>query len=132
MENESSIISSIKRKQCVETGILSTLIVLIVQLKTGIHELTMLSLALSLITLVLPWIFFPIAIVWFGFAKILGAIMPRILLTMIFFLVITPVGLIRRMAGKDKLKLRQFKRQRSSALVERNHVFNASDLNDSF
>jgi Saxitoxin biosynthesis operon protein SxtJ len=42
--------------------------------------------------------------VWLAFSVILGYFVSRILLTIIFFLVITPMGLIFRVIGKDPME----------------------------
>jgi hypothetical protein len=52
----------------------------------------------------------------------------RVLLALVFFGLVTPVGILRRLAGKDPLKLRAFKAGEESALLDRNHTFTASDL----
>jgi hypothetical protein len=44
--------------------------------------------------------------VWFCFAVALGYFVSRALLTLIFFLVITPTGLIMRLLGKDPMDRR--------------------------
>jgi ABC-type uncharacterized transport system permease subunit len=41
---------------------------------------------------------------WIGFSVILGYFVSRIVLTAIFFLVITPTGLIMRMVAKDPME----------------------------
>jgi len=46
----------------------------------------------------------------------------------LFFGVITPIGILRRLSGKDSLKLRNFKASKDSALVVRNHVFQGQDI----
>jgi len=43
---------------------------------------------------------------WMGFAGALGYVNSRILLSLMFFLVITPYGLIMRLAGRDRLRRR--------------------------
>lgn len=40
---------------------------------------------------------------WRGFAHVLGWINARVLLTLFFFLVLTPAGLIMRLLGRDPL-----------------------------
>ena len=47
----------------------------------------------------LKWIF----VAWMTFAMALGAIVSTILLTLLFYLVVTPVGLIARLSGRDFL-----------------------------
>ena len=56
--------------------------------------------------LIVPKALFPIEWVWMKFAKTLGFVMNHVILTITFFLVITPIGLIMRLAGKDLLKLK--------------------------
>lgn len=48
----------------------------------------------------------PIQKGWMTFAFAIGWVMSRVLLTVFFFLVLTPVGLIMRLAGKDPLLAR--------------------------
>ena len=48
----------------------------------------------------------PIHKIWMGFALILGSIMTRVILSVLFYLVITPISLISRLSGKDFLDLK--------------------------
>ena len=43
---------------------------------------------------------------WWRLAHVLGWINSRILMTVIFFLILTPVGVIRRLGGADSLRLK--------------------------
>jgi hypothetical protein len=54
----------------------------------------------------LPTIFKPVYWVWMAFAAILGWVMTRVILSVVFFFVLTPIGLISRMFGKQFLELR--------------------------
>jgi len=47
----------------------------------------------------LKWIY----VAWMTLAMVLGAIVSTILLTLLFYLVVTPIGLVARLAGKDFL-----------------------------
>jgi hypothetical protein len=53
----------------------------------------------------LPTIFKPVYWVWMAFAAILGWVMTRVILSVVFFLVLTPIGVISRMFGKQFLEL---------------------------
>ena len=48
----------------------------------------------------------PVERYWMAFAERLGAVMTRVILTLTFYLVITPIGLLLRVMGKDLLHLR--------------------------
>ena len=50
----------------------------------------------------LRWIY----IVWMSLAFMLGFVMAHVILTLFFFLVITPIGLVARLSGKDFLSLK--------------------------
>lgn len=52
--------------------------------------------------------FFPKSLVvpnrlWMGMAEAMGFVMTRVILAVIFFLVVTPIGLVRRLFGGDPL-----------------------------
>lgn len=47
---------------------------------------------------------------WMGIAFVMGNIMSRVILALVFYLVVTPTGLLRRLFGHDDLHLRKTKR----------------------
>jgi len=116
------------KEQSKDTGMAMALLLMLVFLKT--HRIGWLDAAIvvQVVDMVWPQIFAPVAIIWFGLSHILGTIMSRILLSILFFGLVTPVGLIRRLLGKDSLKLKAFKAGRDSAMVTRNHLFVAKDI----
>ena len=68
------------------------------------------SLVLSIIFLVLGLtnskILNPLNKLWFKFGIFLGKIMSPVIMGIIFFLVVTPIGLLMRLFGKDILNLK--------------------------
>ncbi len=61
--------------------------------------------------LVLTGLFVPVAArafhrFWMGIAAVLGYVNSRIILSLLYYLVFTPVGLVRRLIGKDPMKRR--------------------------
>ena len=68
------------------------------------------SLVISLIFLVLGILnsnlLSPLNKIWFKFGIFLGKIISPIIMGIIFFLVVTPIGLIMRLFGKDVLNLK--------------------------
>jgi hypothetical protein len=57
--------------------------------------------------LILPILLKPIYLVWMIFAVILGWIMTRVILSIIFYLIMTPIGLITRLVGEDFLDMKK-------------------------
>ena len=73
-------------------------------------EITKWSIAISLIFLILGLlnskILTPLNNLWFKFGIILGKIISPLIMSIIFFLVVTPIGLLMRVLGKDLLNLK--------------------------
>ena len=73
-------------------------------------ELRLWSLTISLMFLILgiinSKILLPLNKLWFRFGILLGKIVSPIIMGIIFFLVVTPIGLIMRLFNKDLLKLK--------------------------
>ena len=86
------------------------------------------AIAVHVINMIVPQVYRPIAVVWFGLSDLIGTIVSKILLVIVFFGIVTPIALLRRLLGKDSLKLRAFKTGKDSVMLERNHVFVSTDL----
>ena len=80
------------------------------------------SLIVSLIFLILGLlnskILSPLNILWFKFGILLGRIISPLIMGIIFFLVVTPIGLIMRLFKKDLLNLKYNKNK--SYWIEKN------------
>ena len=61
---------------------------------------------LILLGLLAPRVLMHIYIVWMSLAIVLGSVVSNVLLTLFFFLVITPVGWVARACGNDFLSLK--------------------------
>ena len=80
-------------------------------------ELRIWSLIISLFFLVLGLfnskILTPLNKLWFKFGLFLGKIISPIIMAVIFFLVVTPIGLLMKLFGKDVLNLKLNKNKSS-------------------
>ena len=74
------------------------------------EELRIWSLILSLLFLILGLlnskILYPLNKIWFKFGLLLGRIVSPLVMALIFFLVVTPIGLLMRILNKDLLNLK--------------------------
>ncbi|CAL1517981.1 hypothetical protein [Chitinophaga sp. MM2321] len=126
------VFGRVSRQQCVEFGQVAVLVVIVAVLYYRNFHFVTTALICMAITMILPRLWFPLAWIWFGLSKILGEINIRVLLTLIFMVVVLPVGLWHKLRGKDSLQLRQFKRGRESVMVKREHVYTKEDLLHTF
>ena len=57
--------------------------------------------------IIIPILLKPIYILWMTFAVILGWIMTRVVLGVVFYFILTPIGLMTRLLGEDFLSLKK-------------------------
>jgi len=125
MKSENKTISS---EQCKDSGLALVLICMICYLVWNHQFLILLAIAFLLVAMTYPPIYKPFARLWFGLSTALGTVVSRIILTIVFFTVVLPVGLIRRALGKDAMKIKLWKKGNTSVFRSREHRFAAKDL----
>ena len=118
----------ITKDQSRDTGMAVVLLLLILLVTRKREGWLFGAMVLHVINMIVPQIYRPIAVLWLGLSELLGMVMPKILLGILFFAVVTPIGLLRRLLGKDSLKLRAFKESDESVMLERKHLFVGQDL----
>ena len=123
---------SATKERCREAGMAFTLILILARLFSESEYFLYAALVLLVLTMTAPTIFKSLAAVWFGFSKLLGTILSKIILSVVFFLVVTPVATIRRLMHKDSLRLREFKKSNDSVMDKRNHTFGPMDIEKPF
>lgn len=104
------------------------LLLLLAYFKFGLPALLPAALIVHFLDMVAPQVFRPLAPLWFGLGHLLGAVSSRVLMFLVFALVVTPIGLLRRVLGKDSLRLRAFRSGEESVMVMRQHTFTGADL----
>lgn len=123
---------SVNEKQCVDTGLLMSVITILLGLYTDNHIYPVITLILVFLTMLVPKVYYLFAVIWFGITRFLGVIILKVLLCFIYFMLVTPVGLFRRITGKDQLNLNNFKRDTASVFKIRNHIYNEWDFKNMF
>jgi hypothetical protein len=118
----------ITKDQSRDTGMAMVLLFLILFASRKREGYLFAAIALHVLNMTWPQVYRPIAVVWLGLSDLLGTVVSKILLSVVFFFVVTPIAILRRLAGKDSLKLRAFKASQDSVMLERNHTFVGRDL----
>jgi polyferredoxin len=116
------------QNQARDTGLALLLILLLIVYFSQNVMLIIPSIGVLVLIMIWPKIFSPLAPLWFGLSSILGTIVSKIILSLLYFLIVTPVGIFRRMLGKDSMKLKDWRNGRDSVLLERNHIFTKKDI----
>lgn len=118
--------------QCRDTTLALTFLLLLIWFFT--RNLYWVYGAMALLVFGMIWpaaMTFP-ARLWFGLSHVLGQVMSRVLLGVIYTVLVLPVALARRLMGKDPLRLHQWKEGASSAFVTREHIFTKDDLRNPY
>lgn len=122
----------ISKRKCTETAIVLATVLLFFGWKYQDWYYPIATLIVLISSLLIPKLFYPLAKIWFALGAVLGFFSTKISLSIIFFLVLTPVGILRKLLGKDSLQLQSFKQDKSSVLKVREHQFSAKDLKNPF
>lgn len=124
--------TSISREQAKDSGMAVVLILLIIGFLARMDVYFSVALGALLMNMIFPMFYYPFAVIWFGISRLLGSVMSKVLLSVIYVIIVLPVALLRRLSGKDSLLLGKFKRSRESVMRSRNHLFEANDLEKPF
>ncbi len=134
MTNRSSrfFSTSITKDQAKDSGMAIMLILMLIGFFTENDLFYKIAIPVLLMNMIYPMFYYPFAIFWFGFANMLGTIVSKILLSVVFFIIVLPIALLRRLLGKDSLLLKKFKKSNESVMKTRNQTFVAADLEKPF
>ncbi len=119
---------SITAKQSADTGMAMVLICLLITFFNNSKIALSISIVLLILNMTIPKIYMPLAKIWIGFSIIVGNVVSRILLSIIFYVLVTPVGFIRKLFGADPMQLKKWKNDNDTVFRERNHLFQARDI----
>ena len=115
-------------EKCKDSGLALVLICLLAYQAWKLPVLMGLAIVFLLVAMTYPVIFQPFARLWFGLSTLLGTVMTKVLLTVLFFGVVLPIGLTRRILGKDAMRIKAWKKGSDSVFSVKDHRFAAEDL----
>jgi hypothetical protein len=84
------------------------------------------------VTAVRPGALAPLNRLWFRIGILLGKVMTPVMMGVLFFVVVTPVGLLMRLCGKDPLRLKREPAAKSYWLERSGLGLTAESLKDQF
>jgi hypothetical protein len=84
------------------------------------------------LALIFPLAFLPLAFLWFSFSRILSGVFSTLILSIVFAVLVIPVGYIRKVQGYDPFRLKEFKKGNGSVFNQRKKLFNREDFTHQF
>ena len=118
--------------QCKNTAFALILIFALFSFYRGDLYLMYPTIIVVLISMTKPGILRPLASLWYKLSDILGIIVSTILLTLIFYLMVTPVGVVIRLFKKLWMKNNKWGNSPDSAFIDREHTYTKSDLKNPY
>jgi uncharacterized membrane protein len=115
-------------EKCKDSGLALVLICLLCYQAWKLPLLLPLAIVFLLAAMTYPLIFKPFAKLWFGLSTALGTVVSKVLLTILFFVLVLPFGLVRRLWGKDPMRSKCWKKGGESVFRVKDHRFTAEDL----
>jgi hypothetical protein len=122
----------ITQDQAKDTGLAMMLILLLIGYFGDSLAILLPSIIVLVITMTRPILFTPLAKLWFEFSHLLGLVGNKVILTTVFLLVVIPIALIRRVAGADAMRSKEWGRSDDSAFIVREHTYTKEDLNNPY
>ncbi|QJT10519.1 SxtJ family membrane protein [Oceanidesulfovibrio marinus] len=117
---------------CLNAGLALVLILLIAIHVFHVTELTPVLFIVVLLLMIKPTVLRPFAALWLGFSELLGTVMSKIVLGVVFFTVVTPVALLRAVLGKDPMQKKVWKKSSDSVFRAVHKALGPDDLDTMF
>ncbi|MDP8244430.1 MAG: SxtJ family membrane protein [Candidatus Hinthialibacter antarcticus] len=124
--------SDLSLGQCKDAGMALCLICLLIGWFGQINGLYAASIIVLLINMTWAGAFKPFAWFWFSLSFVLGTVVSKIILSVLFFVLVVPIAFIRARLGEDPLHLKLWKQGKESAFKERNITFSKRDVERPF
>ncbi|MBV5330496.1 MAG: hypothetical protein JZU65_23155 [Chlorobium sp.] len=116
------------KTQAKDTGLAMLLICLLFIYLAKYYFLLLPAMAILVVTMTCPSVLTPFAKLWFGLSRLMGIVMSKVVLSLIYFIVVLPIGFFRRIIGKDAMQVRAWRSSSGSVFKMKNHVYSGDDL----
>lgn len=118
--------------QCRDTAMALVFLFMLIWYFTASKIYAYVAMVVLLLAMIWPGSMAYPARIWFGLSHALGGIMNKVILGLLFFLLVVPIAVVRKLMGKDPMQLKQWKNGTGSLFVVREHKFVKEDLDNAF
>ena len=116
------------RDQCKDAGMALVFLLLLIAQLASVPALVPAAMIVALAVMIQPKLVQPFAMLWYGFSELMGTVMSKVILSILFFVLVTPVGLVRTFGGADAMQRKQWKKGKGSVLKVRDHTYEGKEL----
>ena len=108
------------------------LILLICHWLTEANAFLYIMLAAILLGMLTPALFRPFANLWYSLGALLGNVVSKLIISMLFLFVVIPVGMARKLSNYDPLGLKKWRDSQASVFIICEHRFHADDFDNPY
>ncbi|MEK7607804.1 MAG: hypothetical protein AAB484_02715 [Patescibacteria group bacterium] len=109
-----------------DTGLVLALLFLILGF-SGSRKFLVISILFIVLSTLIPKTLYPVAYVWLKLVKVLNMIVPKIFFSLVFFVVVLPIGFLHRLVNNDTMLISSWEGS-VTAFIDRNYKFLKQDL----
>lgn len=117
---------------CMNSGLALVLLLMLAIHVFDVRALVPALFAVVLVLMIKPTLLKPFAALWLGFSELLGTIMSKVILSIVFFVVVTPVALMRAVLGKDPMQKKGWKKESGTVFRTVHKTLGPEDLDKMF
>lgn len=121
-----------KKNRARDTGLAITLILILAAIFAEDMRIVVPAAGSLFLSMAIPMVFSPLAPIWFGLSEVIGLVMSRVILTILYFCILLPLGIARRISGADPLALKSWRSGKKSVFINQDSPFEADDLTKPF
>jgi len=115
-------------EQAKDTGMAMVLVCLLIAYFGSNRHFAGIAILLLIVTMTWPMAYKHVAKLWIGFSYLLGTVMSKVFLSIIFLVLVIPVGFIRKLMKRDPMQIKKWKTGDESVLKIRDHRYVSDDL----
>ena len=118
----------ISADQAKDTGMAMVLVCLLISIFPEQRYFDRIAILCLLVAMTWPNLYKPVARIWLGLSHLLGTFMSRVVLSLLFIGLVVPMGLFRKLLGKDPLRLTEWKKGKESVFRLRSETFRRENI----
>ncbi len=114
--------------QVKDAGLALVLVVLLYASWSRSPRAVLPAIILLVLAMTVPRVFRLFAVFWYRYPQKIGSVVSRLILYTVFYLLVTPVGFLRRKFGADPMQTQKWRTGTSSVFKVRDHTYTPEDL----
>ena len=111
-----------------DTGLAFVLLMLILMYWLDNLNLVLPTIGILVVAILWPGTFRPLSRIWLAFGEAVGTVGSTVILSLLYFALVYPIGKLRQLTGSDPMRLSRWKKNDGSVFHDRGITYQQKDL----